>query len=226
MSYLSENSVEETRFGFWFLRSHTWRHPVLAKPCGSGLARECAVSVDIIGECETAFASKPAPTGTANILRFLLLGAFLLLSACASRAPMPEQTPNLPLPLQLHIQRLVADQRQDWVLVIQREGPGIRWSMMDLLGIPQARQKLVDGEWQADGLLPPNPEARELFAALLFALTPNDELSGNYPAAWQHGAQRSLPSRWDVLYSRPSSFELNLPKGPKYQVTPLSGAAP
>jgi hypothetical protein len=42
--------------------------------------------------------------------------------------------------------------------VIQREGPGIRWSMMDLLGIPQARQKLVDGTWHADGLLPPNPK--------------------------------------------------------------------
>ena len=54
--------------------------------------------------------------------------------------------------------------------------------MMDLLGIPQARQKLIDGKWQADGLLPPNPQARELFAALLFALTPKDELSGNYPA--------------------------------------------
>jgi hypothetical protein len=98
--------------------------------------------------------------------------------------------------------------------------------MMDLLGIPQARQKLADGSWHADGLLPPNPEARELFAALLFALTPKDELQGNYPGAWQHGAQRSLPERWDVRYSQPMSFELNLPKGPKYLVTPLSGDAP
>lgn len=24
--YLSKNYVEETRFGFWFLRSHTWQH--------------------------------------------------------------------------------------------------------------------------------------------------------------------------------------------------------
>ena len=79
------------------------------------------------------------------MIRFLLLGCCLLLSACASQPPLPEQPPNLSLPLQLHIQRLVAEQRQDWVLVIQREGPGIRWSMMDLLGIPQARQKLIDG---------------------------------------------------------------------------------
>ncbi|MVV48287.1 hypothetical protein EJA72_08530 [Pseudomonas sp. PB120] len=160
------------------------------------------------------------------MLRLLLLGCALLLSACASQAPLPAQTPTLALPLQLHIQRLQADQRLDWVLVIQREGPAIRWSMMDLLGIPQARQKLIDGHWQADGLLPPNPEARELFAALLFAMTPKDELPGNYPEAWQHGAQRSLPTHWDVRYSQPLSFELNLPKGPKYQVTPLSGDAP
>ncbi|MBD0682597.1 hypothetical protein CGA21_28630 [Pseudomonas sp. PSB11] len=32
-------------------------------PCGSGLARESGVSVDINVECGTAFASKPAPTG-------------------------------------------------------------------------------------------------------------------------------------------------------------------
>lgn len=159
-------------------------------------------------------------------MRFLLSVAVLLLSACASQPPLPEQTPSLSLPLQFHIQRLQAEQRQDWVLVIQREGPAIRWSMMDLLGIPQARQKLVDGSWRADGLLPPNPEARELFAALLFALTPKDELQSNYPSAWQHGAQRSLPARWDVHYSQPSSFELNLPKGPNYQITPLSGDTP
>ncbi|MCH4879006.1 hypothetical protein EQV97_16645 [Pseudomonas sp. TMW22090] len=155
----------------------------------------------------------------------LLLGT-LLLSACTSRAPLPEQTPDLALPMQLHIQRLQADQRLDWVLVIQREGPGIRWSMMDLLGIPQARQKLVDGAWHADGLLPPNAEARELFAALLFALTPRDQLQGNYPSAWQHGTQRSLPERWDVRYRQPQNFDLTLPEGPKYQVTPLSGDTP
>ncbi|SED39378.1 hypothetical protein [Pseudomonas migulae] len=195
-------------------------------PCGSGLARESGGSANINVEYNAAFASKPAPTGAAVLMRFLLIGVVLLLSACASKAPLPAQTPSLPLPQQLHIQRLADGQRQDWVLVIAREGPGIRWSMMDLLGIPQARQKLIDGQWQADGLLPPNPEARELFAALLFALTPKDELHGNYPAAWQHGAQRSLPEHWEVRYSQPMSFELNLPKGPTYQVTPLSGETP
>ncbi|MCY1245300.1 hypothetical protein D9M72_584380 [compost metagenome] len=118
------------------------------------------------------------------------------------------------------------DDRQDWVLVIQREETGIRWSMMDLLGIPQARQKLIDKTWESDGFLPPNPQARELFAALLFALTPQEELAANYPGAWQYGRQRSLPERWDIRYAQPQNFELKLPHGPSYQVTPLSGETP
>ncbi|AXI64379.1 hypothetical protein DLD99_02435 [Pseudomonas kribbensis] len=160
------------------------------------------------------------------MIRLILLACISLLGACASQAPLPAGNPSLPLPLQLHIERQQAGQRQDWLLVIQREGPGIRWSMMDPLGIPQARQQLIDGRWQADGLLPPNPEARELFAALLFALTPADELSRNYPTAQQHDGQRSLPARWDIRYSQPSSFELNLPQGPHYRVSPLGESTP
>ncbi|MNQ59317.1 hypothetical protein D3C85_735500 [compost metagenome] len=196
--------------------------------CGSGLARESGGSADISVESTAVFASKSnrrtaAPTWIAGIL---LLTAALLLSACAGRAPLPEHNPDLPLPLQLHIQLLQPDDRQDWVLVIQREETGIRWSMMDLLGIPQARQKLIDKTWESDGFLPPNPQARELFAALLFALTPQDELAANYPGAWQHGRQRSLPERWDIRYAQPQNFELKLPRGPSYQVTPLSGETP
>jgi len=157
----------------------------------------------------------------------LVWGCVLLLSACASQAPLPERTPTLSLPLQLHIERQQAGQRQDWLLVIQREGAGIRWSMMDPLGIPQARQRLVEGQWQADGLLPPNTEARELFAALLFALTPRAELSDNYPAARQEQPQqRTLDSRWQVRYKQPLDFELNLPQGPHYRITPLTESTP
>ncbi|WP_370872598.1 hypothetical protein [Pseudomonas sp. FP2196] len=160
------------------------------------------------------------------VWQLFVLGFVLLLSACASQAPLPTGNPTLPLPLQLHIERQQADQRQDWLLVIQREGPGIRWSMMDPLGIPQARQQLIDGRWQADGLLPPNPEARELFAALLFALTPSGELLRNYPSAQQQSGQRSLPARWDIRYAQPLSFELNLPQGPHYRVSPLGETTP
>ena len=193
--------------------------------CGSEPARESGGSACINVGCADAFASRLAPTVIA-VLRMVLVGAIFLLSGCASQAPLPAGNPTLPLPLQLHIERLQADQRQDWLLVIQREGPGIRWSMMDPLGIPQARQQLIDGHWQADGLLPPNPEARELFAALLFALTPSGELLRNYPTAQQQAGQRVLPARWDVRYAQPLSFELNLPQGPQYRVSQLGESTP
>ncbi|MFH0024186.1 hypothetical protein ACFZAC_21605 [Pseudomonas fluorescens] len=194
------------------------------QPCGSEPARESGVSVSINSACESAFASRLAPTGV--LVWLVMVCCSLLLSACASQAPLPAANPTLPLPLQLHIERQQAGQRQDWLLVIQREGPGIRWSMMDPLGIPQARQQLIDGQWQADGLLPPNPEARELFAALLFALTPSGELLRNYPAAQQKDRQRSLPARWTIDYAQPLSFELNLPQGPHYRVSPLGDSTP
>ncbi|HWH85623.1 MAG TPA: hypothetical protein VNV36_02500 [Pseudomonas sp.] len=194
------------------------------KPCGSEPARESGVSVSKSGERQTAFASRLAPTGFSAWLAIVL--SALLLSACASQPPLPADNPTLPLPLQLHIEREQAGQRQDWLLVIQQEGAGIRWSMMDPLGIPQARQQLIDSRWQADGLLPPNPQARELFAALLFALTPSAELLRNYPDAQQQAAHRSLPARWDVRYSQPLSFELNLPHGPHYRVSQLGESTP
>ena len=191
--------------------------------CRSEPARDSGRSANLFFECATVIASRLTPTRFAV---WLMLVMFALLSGCASQAPLPASNPTLPLPLQLHIERQQADQRQDWLLVIQREGPGIRWSMMDPLGIPQARQQLIDGRWQADGLLPPNPEARELFAALLFALTPSSELLRNYPAAQQQAGQRSLPPRWAILYTQPLSFELNLPQGPHYRVSPLGEPTP
>ncbi|MCO7570273.1 DUF3261 domain-containing protein [Pseudomonas chlororaphis] len=161
------------------------------------------------------------------MIRALLLGCVLLLSACVSQAPLPERMPTLALPLQLHVERQADGQRQDWLLVIQAEGPGLRWSLMDPLGIPQARQRLVAGQWQADGLLPPNPEARELFAALLFALTPAAELRANYPGAFEQGTRRTLGPRWRIDYQQPLDFELNLPQGPHYHISPLStGSTP
>nr|WP_242209609.1 MULTISPECIES: hypothetical protein [unclassified Pseudomonas] len=193
--------------------------------CGSEPARESGGPASLFVECAGVFASRLAPTVSA-VWRLFVVGVMLLLSACASQAPLPAGNPSLSLPLQLHIERQQAEQRQDWLLVIQHEGPGIRWSMMDPLGIPQARQQLIDGHWQADGLLPPNPEARELFAALLFALTPSGELLRNYPAAQQQGQQRSLPARWDIHYSQPLSFQLNLPQGPHYRVSPLGEPTP
>ncbi|WP_348749171.1 hypothetical protein [Pseudomonas rhodesiae] len=159
------------------------------------------------------------------MIRALLIGCLLLLSACASQPPLPATTPNLPLPLQLHVQRLADGQSQDWLLVVQREGGAIRWSMMDPLGIPQARQKLVDGQWQADGLLPPNPQARELFAALLFALTSADDVRALYPSAQARDLTRTLPGHWQIVYQSSEVFSVNIAGQPlSYRITPLGAA--
>jgi len=159
------------------------------------------------------------------MIRLLLMACVLLLSACASQPPLPSKNPTLALPLQLHVQRDQSGQRQDWLLVIQREGGGLRWSMMDPLGIPQARQKLIEGAWQADGLLPPNPQARELFAALLFALTSADELPVLYPNAQARDLTRTLPSHWKIVYQSSLVFTVNITGQPlSYHITPLEVA--
>ena len=159
------------------------------------------------------------------MMRLLLIGCLLLLSACASQAPLPEKMPTLPLPMQLHVQRQEGAQRQDWLLVIQREDGGIRWSMMDPLGIPQARQILINGQWQADGLLPPNPQARELFAALLFALTSADDLRALYPDAQAMDLTRTLPGHWQIAYQSSEVFRVNISGQPlSYRITPLGVA--
>ncbi|WAH58371.1 hypothetical protein LZ023_01925 [Pseudomonas silvicola] len=153
--------------------------------------------------------------------RLLWLACALLLSACASRPPLPAQLPALALPLQLHVQRQQGEQRQDWLLVVQQLDGGLRWSMIDPLGIPLARQRLVDGQWQADGLLPPNPEARELFAALLFALTDDQQLATLYPAATATASDRQLGQRWHAHYRSRNDLTLDLEHGLHYRISPL-----
>ena len=158
-----------------------------------------------------------------NRIAGLWVCLLLLLSGCTS-LPLPRHTPTLALPMQLHILRQQADQRQDWLLVIQQEDAGLRWSLMDPLGIPQARQLLQDGSWHADGLLPPNPQARELFCALLFALTPAPELTNNYPQAKTAPDLRMLGQRWQVSYQQPLVFRIDLKGGLHYIVSPLESA--
>ena len=156
------------------------------------------------------------------MIRALLIGCLLLLAACASHPPLPVHTPSLALPLQLHIEREQDGQRQDWLLVIQREGEALRWSLMDPLGIPQARQKLIDGQWQADGLLPPNPQARELFAALLFALASADDVRALYPDAQAMDLTRTLPGHWQIVYQSSEVFRVNISGQPvSYRISPL-----
>jgi len=162
----------------------------------------------------------------AEMIRLLFGLGFVLLAGCAARAPLPATTPALVVPLQLHVQRQ-GSEPADWLLVVQREDAALRWTLLDPLGIPLARQQLRDGDWHADGLLRPNPEARELFAALLFALTEHDQLAALYgSAAEQHDpSERRLRQagdvRWQVRYRSVLSFGLDVAPGLTYGVAPL-----
>ncbi|SDH66860.1 hypothetical protein SAMN05216588_106136 [Pseudomonas flavescens] len=154
--------------------------------------------------------------------RLWLLACVLLLTACAARTPLPDSSPALVAPLPLSLQVSSAD-GQDWLLVIQAEGNSLRWSLFDPLGVPLARQSLIAGAWHNDGLLPPNGEARELFAALLFALTPADQLARNYAQAdWQRQGSdgRQLAPNWRIQYRAPLAIRLDNGKQ-RYQVSPL-----
>jgi hypothetical protein len=144
--------------------------------------------------------------------RVLLLALMLLLGACAGRTPVPASSPELTaeLPISLQIERTQSAEQRGWLLVIQAEGQALRWSLFDPLGVPLARQLLEHGEWRNDGLLPPNAEARELFAALLFALTTDDALSTYPEGSWQRGAdgQRRLNPDWRIRYRSALDFTL------------------
>lgn len=161
------------------------------------------------------------------MIRAALLGLCLLLGACAAHTPLPHASPSLVtrLPLSLHIQREQAGQRQDWLLVLQAEHEELRWSLFDPLGVPLARQRLSQGHWQDDGLLPPNAEARELFAALLFALTPAEALPTGYArGSWTQTAvdRRRLNPAWRIRYRAPLDFTLHNAPGPSYRVQALA----
>lgn len=159
------------------------------------------------------------------MMRALLVALVLLLGACAGHTPVPAHRPQLvvELPLSLQIERVQRGEQRDWLLVIQAEGQALRWSLFDPLGVPLARQLLEHGEWRNDGLLPPNAEARELFAALLFALTRDADLP-SYPAgSWQRVAdgQRLLNPDWRIRYRSALNFTLAAPEL-RYRVRALN----
>lgn len=158
---------------------------------------------------------------------WFLLAVGLLLSGCAARAPLPASMPALELPQQLHVQRHAPD--TDWLLVIQDDAGALRFSLLDPLGVPLARQRLVQGEWHSEGLLPPNPQARELFAAVLFALTPQDQLARTYPDSRAGAESRTLHqrghARWQVRHGAARQFDIRMADGLSYRVMPLPAEA-
>ncbi|WP_454673602.1 DUF3261 domain-containing protein [Achromobacter pestifer] len=162
--------------------------------------------------------------------------AIALLAGCASAPPVPTHDTDFALPRQLHVVQVAAGQPPlDTMLVVQREGDALRWSLFDPMGVPQARQMLEHGQWRNDGFLRPNAQARDLFAALMFAWTPQADLDAAYgPGAWRvrqtgdGAAERSLQdrgaSRWTVRWgqaSDPNVFSITSANGITWRIAPL-----
>ncbi|KTT28197.1 hypothetical protein [Pseudomonas rhizoryzae] len=161
-------------------------------------------------------------------LRPLLFLAGLLLAACASQPPLPSSPPPLAHALVYQVERQSAEGHDVLLLAIQPEGANLRFSLFDPLGVPQARQQFIQGAWQADGLLPPNPQARAFFAVLLFALTPAEQLPWAYAAGdWRQAADGSRTlGDWQVRYPSADRLELRAPDRPSYRLTLLPESAP
>lgn len=144
-------------------------------------------------------------------LALFVLLSMLVLTACSTTQPLPKQgqaLQDVQLPLQLHLRYQEGDLSRDAIVVIQREAEALRFSLFDAMGVPLARQLLRDNDWRADGLLPPNPQARQWFAGLVFALTNTEHLAQHYPDVKFSAEQRILANGWQVSHVRPKLWQI------------------
>ena len=145
-----------------------------------------------------------------GLVLFVLL-SMLVLTACSTTQPLPVQgqvLQDVQLPLQLHLRYQEGELSRDAIVVIQREAEALRFSLFDAMGVPLARQLLRDNDWRADGLLPPNPQARQWFAGLVFALTNTEHLAQQYPDVKFSAEQRILANGWQVSHVRPKLWQI------------------
>ena len=145
-----------------------------------------------------------------GLVLFVLL-SMLVLTACSTTQPLPVQgqvLQDVQQPLQLHLRYQEGELSRDAIVVIQREAEALRFSLFDAMGVPLARQILRDNDWRADGLLPPNPQARQWFAGLVFALTSTEHLAQHYPDVKFSAEQRILANGWQVSHVRPKLWQI------------------
>jgi phosphoribosyl-AMP cyclohydrolase len=156
-----------------------------------------------------------------------------LLAGCSTAPTLPVALPAIDLPAQLLLRRQTTQETRDLILVVQQDPAGLRFSMLDPIGMPVARQLLQQGRWSNDGLVPPNADAHAVFAALLFAWTPADSLAANYaPGTWtlQAASRRRVwqdgKREWTVVYENDGNerFTLTASDGTTWRVGPLPGA--
>lgn len=158
------------------------------------------------------------------MIRALLLACLLLLSACATQDPLPAQIPHLKLPIQLHVQREQA-RPEDWLVEIKKRDHGVRWVMATTSGTLLAKQDLTNDGWKDKATSDADFDARELFGAVLFALTSMEEVRFDYPGVQLQPRGRSLGDRWQVSYVSEGLIRLSLPDGVVYLISPIKSKA-
>jgi hypothetical protein len=171
----------------------------------------------------------------------------ILLAGCATSLPVPAGRALVSMPRWAHVVIQPGGAApQDAILIVQHDsghqtsgqqdgGQASRWSLLDPLGAPLARQILDHGHWRNDGFLPPNHAASAMFTNLIFAWTPEADLARRYRGQpwhvvtgpdgrkqrfWGNAAQPRLR----ICYG-PAADAFTLSAGAvTWQVSPLPGA--
>lgn len=155
------------------------------------------------------------------MIRVLLLTCVLLLSACATQDQLPAQIPHLKLPILVHAQREQDGRRDDWLVAVKKREHGVRWILTSTSGTLLAEQDLTNDGWKQKAVSDADFDARELFGAVLFALTSEQEVRFDYPGVQLQAHGRSLEDRWQVSYTSEGFIRISLPDGLSYLISPI-----
>ena len=158
---------------------------------------------------------------------WLCLLLMLFLAGCAATSTLPRQA-SAPSQVETYKLGLVTapGQTEDSLLVVQPEAQGAsRWIQTNALGAPLARMVLQDGTWRTDGFLPPNPQARRLFEAIIAAQLPPAQWPAAYPDV-SIRRQDGAPPIYVFQRQERLLWALQLPATADRVVSPASGSAP
>lgn len=159
------------------------------------------------------------------MIRALLLACVLLLSACASQEQVPAQIPHLKFPIKVHAQREQAGHHDAWLVEAKKRDRGVRWTLTNTSGDVLAVQDLTNDGWKHRAVSDADYDARELFGAVLFALTSEKEVRFDYPGVQLQAHGRRLEDRWQVSYASEGFIRITLPDGLSYLISPIKGKA-
>ncbi|WP_462379831.1 hypothetical protein [Pseudomonas sp. Marseille-QA0892] len=160
---------------------------------------------------------------------YLILASAVLLGACTRQVTEPTVTPSLDLPAQFDVERTRRGVTDHLTVVVEpREEGSSQWQMKDADGSVLALLILQNLQWHASKVSSPSPQAREFFAALLFALTDESQLSDAYADDdWRVAEDRRTlyidgAPHWQVIYGSDERMELRIAQDARYIITSRS----